>query len=77
LVSEVLNALIILLWFRDGFLREVLNKTLGLGLPVENNPASTSSLVFWIIQVRNVLLLALTVRMISDYWELAINAEKH
>jgi hypothetical protein len=77
LVSEVLNALIILLWFRDGFLREVLNETLGLGLPVENNPASTSSLVFWIIQVRNVLLLALTVRMISDYWELTINAEKH
>ncbi|WP_448579728.1 hypothetical protein [Thermosphaera sp.] len=77
LISEVLNALIILLWFQDRYLREVLNKTLGLGLPVENNPASTSSPVFWIIQVRNILLLALTVRMFSDYWELVISAEKH
>lgn len=76
-ISELLNALIIALWFQDRLLREVLNNTLGLGLPVENNPASTSSPVFWIIQLRNVLLIALTVRMISDYWELVVKQWKH
>jgi len=76
-LSEILNALVILLWFHDRFLREVLNNTLGLGLPVENNPASTSSPVFWIIQVRNVFLIALTLRMISDYWQTVEKPGKH
>lgn len=77
LASELLNALVIITWFHDAAIRSALNHYMGLGLPVENNPASASSPVFWIIQARNALVIALTARLIADYWEGLKNQGKH
>lgn len=57
--ADVLNALIIPLWFKDASLRYHLNNLLGLNLPVYDNPLGLDSPIQWIAQLRNALLLAL------------------
>jgi len=52
LLSDVLNALIIILWFHDLYLRKALS-FLNLGLTF--NPWSLNSPVQWVVQARNII----------------------
>ncbi|MCD6301395.1 MAG: hypothetical protein J7L82_04915, partial [Staphylothermus sp.] len=58
LLADLLNALIIVLWFRDLELRKLFNF---LGLPIKHSPQTLDSPIQLIAQTRNVLLLVLTI----------------
>lgn len=53
LMSDILNALIILLWFKDYEIRSTLSF---LGIPLRYSPWTMDSPIQWIAQTRNVLL---------------------
>lgn len=57
---DVLNSLIITLWFRDYELRRILKF---LGIDIQHNPLELESPIQWIAQARNILLLGLTVTL--------------
>ncbi len=63
LLSDVLNASIILLWFHDLYLRKVLS-FLNLGLVF--NPWSLNSPVQWIVQVRNIIQITVFLAIASE-----------
>ncbi len=61
LIADLLNSIIILLWFKDIILRRMLSFT---RIPVEQNPWSIYSPIQWIAQVRNILLIILIILII-------------
>ena len=63
LLSDVLNASIILLWFHDLYLRKVLS-FLDLGLVF--NPWSLNSPVQWIVQIRNIIQITVFLAIASE-----------
>ncbi len=63
LLSDVLNASIILLWFHDLYLRKVLS-FLNLGLVF--NPWSLNSPVQWIVQIRNIIQITVFLAIASE-----------
>jgi len=62
LMSDVLNVLIILLWFKDYEIRSTLSF---LGIPLRYSPWTLDSPIQWIAQTRNILLV---ISLLVVYW---------
>ncbi|MEM1627929.1 MAG: hypothetical protein QXP02_00200 [Desulfurococcaceae archaeon] len=63
ILTEALNAMIILLWFHAGFIASYLSH---IGIRVSSNPLSLDNPVQWIAQARNAILLVHSGLLISE-----------
>ncbi len=71
-LHDILNSLIIILWFKDLELRKIFSF---MDLPQEYNPWNLESPVQWIAQIRNILLLIIIVLLAKKYLK-TINPEE-
>ncbi len=73
LITDILNALIIILWFKDQELRHLLSFT---RIPVTFNPWSIDSPIQWIAQARNIFTLILLLVIIHTLLKQRNNLNK-
>ncbi|MGC9011480.1 hypothetical protein [Thermogladius sp.] len=74
--ADFLNTMIIPMWFKDSTLRYYANLYLGLNLPVYDQPWSLDSPVQWVVQARNVVLLALSLGVFPERIKRVIKVNK-
>ncbi|WP_440060217.1 hypothetical protein ACSU1N_03500 [Thermogladius sp. 4427co] len=63
--ADFFNSIIMALWFNDSLLRYYLNVYAGINVPVYDNPWTLESPVQWVVQARNIILLALSLKLLG------------